>query len=221
MIPNKIFSTERILILPIPNSKKEQIDEDLEEIVSIDNKTYTYEGNESVFELKLSNHCVIHKHCGMMSNDKETIIDLGSDVIILINLKDTILKSTCNNHATILTRHYLVQFTNCTIWIDNYRYENKMQTFEQVFVKQENNMTITTEKILSFKDLELTEVQNTKRIKEIPHHKYLNGTLWTFVIIVMIFPIIFYFLRRKQNININMRTQGHSGGPQSKRETPV
>jgi len=114
-VPSQMVKAEKILVLPVPNSQKEQIDEELEVVVNIMNSTYSYEENKSLFELKISEHCIVQKRCDMDKNDQESIVELSSDILILFNMQNALMSSTRNQNSARLNGHYFINFNNCTI----------------------------------------------------------------------------------------------------------
>ena len=63
-----------------------------------------------------------------------------------------------------------------------------------------------TEKPLTFQDIELHHVQNTKEIKELKTHKIMNKSLWFTLAALILLTVLTIVImqKRKQNIKINI-----------------
>ena len=76
-----------------------------------------------------------------------------------------------------------------------------------MFVVPLTEKHVETEKVLTFEEIELSQVENTKAIKELVWHKTINGTLWSTTSILLLIALIVLFILKKKGQRIQIRFQ--------------
>lgn len=213
-VPATTLTTTKKLIIPIPNQQRYEIISDAEIIVEINNDTYTWEEGKSIFELKTTKNCVTRRKCAIRLEKMEKIIEINSNQIVLINIRNQSLESTCDQRVLQLRGNYFVNFNNCTIIIDGARFSNKVVRATQTFVLPKYQKTLTTERIISFQDIALQQEENIKTIEELKFHKTTTAAVGGIGILMIIGLLITVIIlcRRQGKINIKVAQPGlHKG----------
>lgn len=205
-IPTGTLKTDKKLIIPITNSNKKQIDEEIEYIVKINNQIFTFQTGLSLQELKLSKHCIVKKNCKLVSNTKEEIIEIENDFVILNNVKNKNFKSTCDERKFILNGNFIINFVNCSVKIDNKIFRNKFTEFTERFVLQNKENISLSDEALVFEKINFHQENNIKEIKELKLHKIVNYSLgassFILILIILLIIIVTFYKRKTKKIRI-------------------
>lgn len=203
-IPTEFRQFDRKILIPIPNSQGKQIDQEIEYIVEVNNKSYSFENAKSLKELRLSKHCIFKNNCKFITNHEEDYIEIGDDILILNNMYHRNFSSSCDERKFILIGNYFVSFQNCSIFIDNKQFINTVGTFKSHFIIPVNDTANLTKEKLTFEDIVLIQEKNVKEIKELKYQKFVNiglGSSSAFLVISI--AIFVYFFVRKRNFKLS------------------
>lgn len=227
-IPSQTITLNKNIIVPITTVSNKELDTQREYIIRYNSKTYTFEENRPLYELKLSKNCIFIKNCKYITNSEQEIIKLDDNMLILKNFKNGKLNSTCDERNIKLNGNYFITFNNCSIFINNEIFSNKEFLYKHKFVLPKDEIYVNTSNKITFEDIILNQENNIQNIKELRNHKIVNYSLSTFIILIIIFVIIFvYNVSKKQNkirVKINNQIQENlkskEGGVISVNESP-
>lgn len=214
-IPKEFRTYNKKLIIPVPNSNMKQIEQDIEYIVEIDNKAYTYEKDKALKELKLSKHCIFRNNCRFTTKTEEEYIEIDNDILVLSNIRNKKLNSSCDERKLILHGNYFINFQNCSVEIENRIYSNNIRKFVSKFlVPFSKNFTLNTTE-LTFEDVIIKQEENIKEIKELKYQKQMNlGLSISSISLIAAFIIFVLLSRRKLKLKLTDAVQEnlHSNG---------
>ena len=197
-VPAKHVKAEKVLVVPIPNSHKEQILEELETLVYVNGTEYTFEEGRSIFELRPSKNCILENHCKIVTQSKPKTIEIQSDMLIATNMENVTINGTCMAEAKNLVGHYFITYSNCSFVLLGMNFANEFLETEEVFILSPDK-PLATEKVATFEEIILTQNENLKEIKELHFHKITSTTLGSVsVFAVAIISIVLIVLCRKQ-----------------------
>lgn len=211
-IPTNIITTTVFLITPLTNQKNKRIDMSPERVIKIENKTYTYEEQKTINELKLSSNCIIKRNCKMIEDVEFKTKLINEGTLLISNAQDNEIQYNCNNttKSEILRGNFLIEFTNCTVLIDETYYKNSQEIYIQSFAneEEEENSFNFTEK-LTFKEIVLKEIENTKTIKRIKIQTIVSNSFGIVSItLVLLFIGIYSYNKCKRGIQENPSSKG-------------
>lgn len=214
-IPIDIITTKIIRIIPITNSNNEKIDAEIEEIININNKTYKFENEKTLRELKLSKNCITENNCKLIK-DFKTVVEVINDGTILIqNANKMLIKEKCNEREITHTieNNTLIEFINCTIIIEDEQYSNKQEIYIQKFDEDNMKNNYNFSSTPSFKEIVIREIKNIKEIQELKIRNIISDTSTIAIIIILSITIIYVFLKlrtiqNKYRIQENPMTKG-------------
>ena len=135
-IPKEFIEIELRTIVPLTNNKSYEIDYNIEQIFDYDNKTYAFEENKYLKDLKLSKHCIVKNNCKMTTNKDLEIVQLELDTIVIKNSKNLYINNSCNSNDTILNGNFLITFNNCSIRIKDYYFSNFNEYERKIPIKE-------------------------------------------------------------------------------------
>lgn len=210
-IPKKFIIVKLRIIVPLPNIHNNEIDAITEKSFEFENKTYRFEENKHLKDLKLSTHCTIKNNCQLVSNKDFEIIQLDIDTIIIKNAMNISVNETCNSEKVMLNGNYLINFSNCSIRIKDYYFSNTIENIKEKQIIENPNTTQNFTHKLSFQEIELQQKNNVKNIKTLNYHTKLTYGCNFFIIIVVLILIVLILTKHKQiKIKLNRRIQENS-----------
>lgn len=214
-IPTDFITTDLKLIIPLPNDKYLEIDENNERVVTINNITYTYEENLTFTDLRSSENCVILKNCELKFNNITNIEVIDDDLILVKNANNVKLMQNCDNRDIVIDKNYLINFYNCELKILNKNFTNKKIIIHEKFIYPDNDVTnVTFREKINFEAIKINQFENIKQIEELLYHKNvsygINITLVLIITIVIIIYIIYkkYCNNRDKNI-VNFQLEAY------------
>ena len=214
-IPKNVINVQKLLLIPVGDENFKELMFETIEIIKINNKTYTFEKNKNLNNLKLLNNCLIKKNCLTIYNNASETIELRSGLILLKNSNNMKFKSSCDERKILLKGTYLINFNNCSIKINDYVYENYNKNFKQSLIVPNlmENVKESNKKLL-FDDIVLSQVENLKEIKEIEykkHNHFIYGSLISVLSTFLIIFVVIIFCRHKRlKVNVKNITQESS-----------
>ena len=116
----------------------------------------------------------------------------------------------------IVKGHYFINFINCTIWINNITFSNELIQFKQTFIIPPSFQGVVTEKMLTFEDIELQNIKNTKEIKELKFHKIVNGSLWSIFFAITFITLIIIFIQKRKEKTFKVTIQANENQSRNK-----
>ena len=97
----------------------------------------------SVKELKLSNYCIYQDKCKVKYSN-ETQIDVIDDETLLIkNAYNLSLNQNCDARNIVLSKNYLITFSNCSIQINNEIFSNKKEILHERYFYPNNKTNLS------------------------------------------------------------------------------
>lgn len=212
MIPKDVILVDKILITPMTNNEKEEIILSTEEIIKFENKTYNYVPNKEMKNLKINDNCLSKINCMKIFNNVSEIIELDQGVILLKNQNNENISSTCDKRNIVLEGNYLITFHNCSLKINNYVFRNAEKEFKQKFSIPSNLKNIKElNKKLTFDDIILNQIENTKEIRELKFQKQIHyaygGIIGIIIIIIIVIILVYKCKKPRIKINNVMKTQ--------------
>lgn len=208
MVPKDIILADKSIIVPMTSDKHEEIILDNTEIIRYNNKTYSYTENKDLKNQKIYNSCLITKNCMKTFNNVSQIIELDRGIVIAKNLNQANLSSDCDERRITLNGNYLLSLHNCSIKINNHVIYNKEKEFKQSFIipNQLENLENLNKK-LTFDDIILQQIENTKQIDELKFQKHshfiYSGTITVTLLLIVIIIGIYMYKTKKEKIKIN------------------
>lgn len=208
-IPIHTLTTNKNLLIPIPNSQGNEVVSNMEYIIRNNGQILTYSEGKILSELTKTTNCINHKNCKLVKKKEEEILFIEDSIIIVKNIKQGRLKSTCDNRIFTLNGNYLINFNNCTIRIKNKEFSNKLRIFTEKFIIPiTQNVTFNNTDEITFDDIVLNKINNIKEIREIKYYRIVNYSLSSLSITVIIILAIYIYCKSKQKkINIESRIQ--------------
>jgi len=201
-IPSQTQQGSKIMRVAIPNGRKEQIDLGIETEVQINNKSYAFNGEDTIFKLKESTSCVMRGKCNIISNKAEQLLELDNNMILALNQNDRVIQSSCDQRLLKLRGHYLLTYNNCSIRINNVTFRNTVTEYEQKFVIPDESKRVVENKVLSLEEITFNQQQNIEKLKELHLHRIVTtttSTTSTIVSIVIIACIITRCVKNRKN----------------------
>lgn len=218
LVPRETIIIDKMMIFPITNNNQEELLFEPEEIIRYNNKTYNFVSNKEISKLRLSNNCIITNNCMKILNNVSEIIEIETGIVIIKNSKNMSLSNNCKQKVVTLNGNYLLQFRNCTIELDNHVFYNHQKEFKQTFVipQPETNIKELNKK-LTFDELILNQVQNTKEIIELRYHRNTNIVInSTIVIITIVLLIIVIISAKRKGFKVKLKFKKTQESLQSK-----
>lgn len=207
-IPIHSIAISKNLLIPITNSQKKQLDTEMEYIIRYNGQIFTYSEGKSLKELTKSKNCINLGNCKFVNKDKEEILLIEDNIIIINNIEAGRLKSTCDERIMPLNGNYFINFNNCTLRINNREFSNKLKIFTEKFVIPKYENFTYDNKELEFEKIVFHNVSNIEKITELKYHKIVNYSLGSLTIIVIIILIIYIYCKQKSiKIKIKGRIQ--------------
>ena len=174
-IPTRTSKMYKRMLLPVPTSLGEQVNEEIETVVEHEGRTYTFEAGKSIFELKHSRNCIVSRKCELVRNLDEEIIEIEENIIIMINANKIQVSSTCDDRKWNATGHLFLSFQNCSIQIGHLLFTNRITEYIQKYVLPKESEIIGTTSIPNFQDIVLRQEASVKEIKELKFHRTVTG----------------------------------------------
>jgi hypothetical protein len=184
-------------IIPIPNSNFEEIfiDSSDTNIIQYNNEIFLDNEETEIKQLKKVDICIENlikdnfTNCNKIINKKFQIVEISSELILVKNAKNSILKNNCNHVKYKLNKNYLISFSNCTIKIDDITFSNKNKIVQNHFILP-NYLNLTNVKLkIDLKEIHLNQVKNIEKIKEIANKSESNNVM-SFISVSFILLII-------------------------------
>lgn len=198
-------------ILPIPNSRYEEININITDVIIFNNKTY--QDSKEIYKNKLKpvSKCISnllkknYDDCSKRLNEISNVIELDIGILLLTNVKKSKLKNDCNNIEYELNGNYLITFNNCTVEIDHITFSNKQTIYKQNIILPNYDIMQNINKTVNIKDLDIRQMLNNKQIKEIIFTgkkkdtlTYINIIISTITISTVILIISFFIYKVKK-----------------------
>lgn len=196
-LPINTIQITQYTIIPITNKKHLKIDETIEKIVKIQNKTYSFAENKMLNELKLSNNCIVNNNCKLIE-DFDTKIEVVNDGTLLIQNSETIsINAKCNEKETTYTilNNTLIEFVNCTITFKEKQYSNKQNIYIEKYYEDKTNINYNFTSKPSFKEIIIKEVENIKEIRELKIRNIISDTSLIAIIIILSITVIYGYIK--------------------------
>ncbi|CAD7093860.1 unnamed protein product [Hermetia illucens] len=144
-IPTKTIKLDKKLLIPIATSDGKQIDQEPEYIIEFNNKTYYYQEAKSLKELFPSKNCIVKNNCKFIKSAQDELIEIGNDIVILNNMNNVKLNSSCDSRKTILAGNYFINFRNCTLQINDRIFSNKIVKYIKLELEIQEKVLKATE----------------------------------------------------------------------------
>lgn len=196
-LPINTIQITQYTIIPITNKKHLKIDETIEKIVKIQNKTYSFAENKMLNELKLSNNCIVNNNCKLIE-DFDTKIEVVNDGTLLIQNSETIsINAKCNEKETTYTilNNTLIEFVNCTITFKEKQYSNKQNIYIEKYYEDKTNINYNFTSKPSFKQIIIKEVENIKEIRELKIRNIISDTSLIAIVLILSIIIIYGYVK--------------------------
>lgn len=197
-----IYSTtlyNSYLVRQIPNKLNETLEVNGNEVVRYKNGFYLKELHRN--KLKTRFGC-LRRNCIKAIDGNFFLEEVKNGVLLLINING-MLEHNCNERQFNLKGHYLINFRNCIITVNNLSYSNVIQQYHETLVVEPIFELNSYTRQITPEQLHLEQVKNIKRIEELHYqHKY---TMWgagcgfLVLTVILIFLIILYCYCRKTN----------------------
>lgn len=206
-IPRNYVTVEQKLILPLPNDKHFEIDYENEYIIEINNKTFVYQNDVTVQQLKPSKHCILTKDCKLRHNNKTQIQIIDDETLIVKNAYKEKLKHNCDDREIVLNNNYLINFFNCQIYLLKEIFYNNKTIVQEKYFYPENNFNTSFKKTITFDDIVLNNFENIKEINELRFHKNISYVIniSMIIMIICISVSITYFCNKMYNKTYNVK----------------
>lgn len=153
-VPSNFDKVQLKLLAPITNKDFREIEGDQEFIIEYGDKTFMYQDEKTINELKQSKHCIVIKNCRLVYNNRTEIIHIDEETILVKNAVRQKIEQSCDERKFILDGNYLIHFGNCSLQIADRYYSNKKHIFEQRFYYPEIiNYNFSTD--ISFEEIKV------------------------------------------------------------------
>jgi len=199
-VPSETILAEIQLLAPIPNENGEEVKIETEKIAKIGAEEYAFEEGKSIYELKRSKSCIFKGKCSLVINKEEKVVELDNNMVLLINMNNKTLNSTCDQRVLTLKGHYLVIFNNCSIQIDRFCFKNKVIGVKQKFLLPTDKRMVEVEKTVTFDEVVLKQNENIKKLKNLHYHRIVitaTGSVSMSVILIVLAILIILFKRKQ------------------------
>jgi len=175
-IPSQTVQAWLKMIAPVPNPEGYRANLEMERIVMLGGKEYEYVEGKSVFELRESSNCVLKGKCRLIRDAQEKTLEVESNMLLLTNMRNRTVNSTCDQRTLVLQGHYLLTFNNCSVKIGKEVFVNSVEETEQRFVLSTDQREVVIEKSISFDELVLHNRENLRKLKELHLHRVVITT---------------------------------------------
>lgn len=197
----------RFKLVPVPNEDNEEIVIPNEDILRFENKIYIDRGNKYVKKLKEADECtknlVIRKyeHCKKILNKNFDVIEITKNILLIKNAKNESLVSNCNNQTYVLNKNYLINFSNCTIRINNEAFTNKETIRKYEIVLPNYSKPKDVKFSANLEEIHIKQIENIQKITELNSKSKTNQILtyliMSFFVSLIIIVIILCFVNKK------------------------
>ncbi|GBP10000.1 hypothetical protein EVAR_70053_1 [Eumeta japonica] len=214
LIPAETIETNQRLLMPIPNGNNLQIKENPITVVSINNKTYDFVKGKSFFELKAATSCVSKGKCLVEKNLNLKIWEISSSMVILINTNNTSFHSSCDERELEMNGHYFLHFNNCSVTIGNVNFKTEIYRTTQAFALPAYKVTLSTERTIVYRDIELQQQNNLDTIEELKFYNQINTGLGGVAVVIIIGLVVAILVLRRSRGVVKVRItkkQIHNG----------
>ena len=130
----------------------------------------------TIFELPESTNCVLLGKCQLIRDTQEKTLEVESNMLLLTNMWNQTVNSTCDQRTLVLQGHYLLTFNNCSVQVGMEVFANAVEDTEQRFILSTDQREVVIEKSMSFDELVLHNKENLKRLKELHLHRVVITT---------------------------------------------
>lgn len=193
-------------LIPVPNINEEEVILPDENILTFRNQVYVDNENKYIKELKEATKCTKslmnknYEHCMKIKNKDYKIIEINPSMLVVKNAENSSL-TDCNNIKHILNNNYIINYSNCTLIIDNVRFYNKEKNINRNVIIPNYAKPENIESITSLKEIHLKQIKNIEEIKEVGRNLKSNSILTylnlPFVIIFLIIITIICLIKTK------------------------
>lgn len=193
-IPVKYKTIPFQLLYPIPDQTLYEIDEAPKYFVKVNGNKYNYHDNKIMYErdLKPLQSCIRY-NCNRKLNKNVEITTINDNVILCKNLYQERIVNNCDERELQLTGHYILSINNCSLEIRNTKYKHTSKLFVE-------NQVFEILPDVKLDLLNITNVEEIKRIKQIYLHKNvsigLNVTL--ILVITLIVAVLITHVKQKE-----------------------
>lgn len=210
-IPKQFITVKLRFIVPIPDNENNEIESNMERFFEFQNKTYKFEENKHLKDLKLSHHCLIKNNCQLIKNKDFEIIQLDIDTIIIKNAINTTVNQTCNFEKILLNGNYLINFNNCSVRIKDYYFSNIAEITKERQIIENTNKTQNFKHKISFEQIEKEHQYNVRNIGKLKYHTKITYVCNISIVIVIIILIFIIITKHKYiTVKLNKRIQENS-----------
>lgn len=201
-IPSELIETRKYLVTSLTNMNSEELIIDDEEIVKINETVYKYELNIDFKNLRKSNLCLYNSVCMKTKNSQMKIHEIENGLLLLKNVKNINLSSTCDERTTHLNGNFLLNFNSCELKIQNETFVNRKNIFEERFIIPYEINLNTTQEQLSFNDIVIKQIENIENINELKfnhkNHVMFNICIGIIILLLIINLIIYVYIKSKK-----------------------
>lgn len=199
----KYFSA---IVIPFPNQVNQELDISNENIIVSEKKViFTFE-KQIVEKKELKTHknnCISNlfnknNTCNFKINNKPSIEEIDSGLLITKNIEQCKLSQNCQKDDAIIEKHNLIKFINCDVTINDLIFVNKIKMYQNKIMLPMLNLKIN--KIinnLTLDNVNLENIENRKIIKYIDFKNKIFQYSLSSVIFIIIFTVIIVIILRK------------------------
>lgn len=155
--------------MPIPYSKKIQLNEEHKIVVRLNKKTFSYIEAKPSFELQSARNCMIIGHCTVAEFTEPRIVKVSS-MMVLINVDNNPFYINCDETGFNLVGANFLQYNNCTGSVGNSSFSNRIFECTQTLSFSLHKNKFATEKPLIFWDMVLQHQTNLQTIEGLRYH---------------------------------------------------
>lgn len=202
-------SYNSLYIQPIPNNNNLELRQNEKRYISKDNKIY-FETNFKNNLTALKDNCIENvlndkkMFCDYQKNPMITIIEVGSDLLFAINMKNVTVNQSCNNIPIILTGHFLIKIDSCKLNIFDKWYDRKVFENNVIIPSFSKQIEINFKENLSLDDLTYKHIKNIKFIKELKENQNnVNITFYIIITLIIILILSHFIIKIKSKRTIN------------------
>lgn len=198
-IPIKYKKIPYKLLTPIPDKNNQEISEEPQLFLEINETKYVMDFKPMYEnELKPLETC-LNTVCERRLNVKEKIVQLDSNVVLGINLKEPLIINNCDDRKIKVKGNFIFHVQNCNITIHNKTFSHTYKTFEDndIFEILYNDWEKTN---ITLKELTLQHIDNLKEIHKIKFQKKIIFGIQgiAFIIIIVLVVGMSYMICKKQ-----------------------
>lgn len=127
--------------------------------------------------------------------------------MLIKNAKEENLKSDCNNQTYVLNRNYLINFSNCTIRINNDEFTNKEIIMKYGTVIPNYSKPNDVKFSANLDEIHVKQIENIRKITELNNKSKTNQILTYFTVSIFVFLLVIFMILlfvNKKNVKIEI-----------------